>query len=138
MLMAIKRKLPNDILSYARLLRESQTDAEKLLWLLLRNRRLAGFKFRRQHPVGRFILDYYCHEALLAVELDGGQHLEETALHDAQRTSELSHNGIRVIRFWNNDLLKDPCAVLESIFAELVKRTEAPSPLPLSQRERGE
>jgi very-short-patch-repair endonuclease len=67
-----KPAIPEDIFKYARELRRNQTDAEQLLWGLLRDRRFAGKKFRRQHPVGRYILDFYCHELKLAIELDGG------------------------------------------------------------------
>ena len=67
-------KLPEDIRTWAREMRGRMTDAEALLWMLLRNHRIAGAKFRRQHPVERYILDYYCVEKKLAIELDGGQH----------------------------------------------------------------
>jgi very-short-patch-repair endonuclease len=132
------KKLPADILMYARSLRGTQTDAENLVWMLLRDRRLAGFKFRRQHPIGHYIVDFYCHEAQLAIELDGGGHnLDETVKYDHLRSTELASAGIQVVRFWNNDVLKDCVVVMESIYRLLQESTDkAPSPLPLSQRER--
>jgi very-short-patch-repair endonuclease len=116
--------VPPNVLKSARELRFKQTDAEKTLWFLLRDRRFCGFKFRRQHPIGGFILDFYCHEVRLAIELDGGGHaIEEQTAYDAMRTKELEGAGIRVLRFWNNDVLKDLESVLESIYTEL-----SPSP----------
>lgn len=115
-----KMGVPSDILQYAKKLRGTQTDAENLLWYLLRNRRFCGFKFRRQHPVGGYIIDFYCHEARLAIELDGGGHaVEDKVAYDSQRTKELEGTGIRILRFWNNDLLQDTEAVLEAIYAAL-------------------
>ena len=123
-------KLPDDLRAYARSLRTRQTDAERLLWHLLRGRNLLGFKFRRQQPIGRFILDYYCPEANLAIELDGGQHVERQA-YDASRTAMLEAKGIKVLRFWNNDLLTQPEYVLEEICRHLPARTPSPpAPLP--------
>lgn len=119
--------IPQYILQNARKLRGTQTDAENLLWLLLRDRRFCGFKFRRQHPVGRYILDFYCHEARLAIELDGGGHAgDEQAEYDASRTKELEGASIRVLRFWNSAVLKDTDTVLEAIFGALL--TPSPSP----------
>jgi len=113
----VKPKLPEQVREFARSLRLHQTDAEILLWLLLKNRSL-GFKFRRQHPVGRYVLDLYCHEAHLCVEVDGGQHNSEVS-RDEQRTAELNKAGIRVIRFWDNEVLNSTEAVLERIYLEL-------------------
>ena len=122
-------RLPEEMLAFARSLRLGQTNAENLLWLLLRRRSL-GFKFRRQHPVGRFILDFYCHEACLAVELDGGQHNEDgAALKDEHRSEYLSKMGIKVIRFWNHEVLTSTEAVLEKIYQELTGRA-GPHPCP--------
>ena len=132
-------KIPEQLLEYARSLRSSQTDAENLLWMLLRSRRLAGFKFRRQHPVGKYILDFYCHEVKLAVELDGSGHNDDKqACYDNERSINLMDSGFMVLRFWNDEVLKNTCVVLEVIYAAMVERqAKAPSPLPLSQRERG-
>jgi len=112
--------VPPEILSNARTLRVGQTDAEKLLWTLLRDRRFCGYKFRRQHPVDRYILDFYCHDKMLAIELDGGAHnSEERKAYDSERTRELFGAGIRVIRFWNHDVLNCTDLVLEAIYAAL-------------------
>ena len=112
--------IPADILKHARSLRSNQTDAEQLLWGLLRVRRLAGRKFRRQYPIGRYILDFYCHEDRLAVEVDGGQHNDEKAkLHDDRRSRFLREQGIRVVRFWNHDVLLQTDSVLESLWEEI-------------------
>lgn len=112
----------------ARCLRSSNTDAETTLWHQLRARRLGGYKFRRQHPLGPYILDFYCHEALLAVELDGGQHEEPArAAYDRSREQWLARQGVRVLRFWDHDTLLDTDAVLESILNALRPH---PDPLP--------
>ena len=85
---------------------------------MLRNRRLGGRKFRRQHPLPPYILDFYCEEARLAIELDGGQHGEQAA-YDAARSTVLASQGIRVLRFWNNEVLQQTEAVLQVIWAAL-------------------
>jgi very-short-patch-repair endonuclease len=121
---------------YARNLRRAQTDAERKLWLLLRDRRLAGFKFRRQHPIGSFIVDFCCTEARVIVELDGGQHaLSRRA--DAARSRYLEGQGYRVLRFWNNEVLGTTTGVLERIVESLTLNRDRPSPCPLPRRERG-
>ena len=130
--------LPADILQYARELRHNQTDAEKLLWSILRNRRLGDFKFRRQHPLGRHILDFYCHEAKLSIELDGGQHnTDEGRRHDEKRTLAIANQGIQELRFWNHEVLQETEAVLEVIWNALQEQIARhpqkhphPGPLP--------
>jgi very-short-patch-repair endonuclease len=118
--------VPRAILTAARQLRTTHTDAESFLWAILRNRRFCGFKFRRQHPVGGFILDFFCHEASLAIELDGGGHAEDQQIiYDRERTKLLESMGIRVMRFWNNDVLNNTEAVLTTIYVAL---HSAPSP----------
>ena len=104
--------------SRARKLRQNATDAETLLWRHLRDRRLAGFKFRRQHVIGHYIVDYVCPSEKLIVELDGGQHADR-ADYDERRTGYLESNGFRVVRFWNNDLLRDVDSVLVVILGLL-------------------
>ena len=98
----------------ARHLRHQATDAEKKLWRLLRSRQLATCKFRRQVPVGRFIVDFICFEKRLVLELDGGHHQEQAA-YDEQRTTWLEAQGFRVLRFWNHQVLTEPDAVQEAI-----------------------
>jgi len=130
--------LPADLIQFARELRKSQTDAESLIWSLLRNRRLGGFKFRRQHPVDRYVLDFYCHEEKLAIELDGGQH--NTAIgrsRDEKRTQLMASQGIRVIRFWSHDVLLDTDTVLEAIWNALHVNQTTRTPNP-SSKGRGE
>ena len=128
------RPVPQELLTFARKLRHDQTDAEQLIWELLRDRRLADAKFRRQHPVEvddkRYILDFYCSELKLAVELDGGQH-QEQAHYDQKRGDVLSSLGITVLRFWNSDVLKQPESVLETLWSEIMNRSPSPlAPLP--------
>ena len=116
-------KLPEDIRAYARDLRSRMTDAEALLWMLLRNRSIAGAKFRRQHPEGRYILDFYCDEKKLGIELDGGQH-GEAVEYDQQRDDWLQIQGIRMLRFWNNQMLTETEAVMEAIYQAVVSTGE--------------
>jgi len=110
----------------ARTLRMNMTDAEKCLWAVLRGRRLRGYKFRRQRPVGQYILDFVCIEYRLVVEADGGQHADNA--NDEVRTSWLEKAGWRVIRFWNNDILSNSEGVQETILQTLQTLSEAPSP----------
>ena len=105
-----------ELRAYARSMRGEPTDAEALLWRLVRGKAL-GVRFRRQHPVDRFILDFYCPKARLAVELDGSQHAEEgRADYDAHRDRLLQDRGIRVLRFSNEEFLKNPESVLETVW----------------------
>ena len=93
----------------ARALRWTMTDAERRLWALLRRKQLEGFRFRRQHPVEPYILDFYCFAEKLAVELDGGQHFEDEALaYDARRAAFLMKKGVRVLRFQNEEVFRRP------------------------------
>lgn len=86
---------------------------------------MSGFKFRRQHPIGRYIVDFYCARAQLGIELDGGQHAPGGQDHyDAARTQDLAARGIRVLRFWNHDVLQQPEEVLEEIWRRLQERIE--------------
>ena len=114
----------------ARALRTDATSAEQLLWRHLRNRQLAGHKFRRQHPMGPYILDFVCLEQGLVVELDGGQHaLPSDMAHDARRTGWLRGQGLRVLRFWNNEVLQQTGEVLEQVLRAL-ELPPHPDPLP--------
>jgi very-short-patch-repair endonuclease len=105
----------------ARQLRELPTDAEARLWYVLRRKHTLGFKFRRQHPVGRYVVDFACPDARLIIEVDGGQHAEQAA-RDAARTRELEAHGYTVLRFWNNEVLENFDGVQEVIRAALAAR----------------
>ena len=113
--------LQEPIISYARQLRKDQTEAEKFLWDILRARKFHGFKFRRQHPVSKiYILDFYCFEKKLAIELDGEYHQEELQKQmDEERTFVLMHLGIRVLRFTNTEILNETNEVLNKILNAL-------------------
>ena len=113
-----------------RRLRREQTEAERVLWQRLRDRRLLGCKFRRQHRIGPYFADFACVEAMLVVELDGSQHLTQQR-HDDMRTSFLEAQGFRVLRFWNDDALRDTATVLAAIATAL-----APHPPPYQVRGR--
>lgn len=137
----VVREPPN---RYARDLRANQTPAERKLWALLRDRRLSGFKFRRQPPLGPFIIDSCCLEAKLIVELDGGQHAAQRDA-DTQRTAFPEGRGYRVLSFWNNDVLANLGGVFERIAEALGphrgpfpgrERGRHPLPGPLPERER--
>ena len=101
-------------------LRKNLTEAERLLWSRLRNRQLEDYRFRRQHPVGRYIVDFVCLQARLVIELDGGQHNEDEAIErDAERTAWLEQEGFRVIRFWNHEVFENLDGVLDVVYFEL-------------------
>ena len=108
----------------ARALRRNMTDAERLLWYNLRDRRLNGYKFRRQYPIGSFIVDFVCVKRKLIVEVDGGQH-NWNKDKDANRTEYLEEKGYRVLRFWNNEVLQKIESVLNVILSSLL---DSPSP----------
>lgn len=118
-------------ISRARRLRRNQTDVERKLWSRLRDRRLDGWKFRRQAPVGTYIVDFLCPDAKLVVELDGGQHSAEA---DADRTQAIEAHGYLVIRFWNNDVTTNLEGVLLRVLEPARGGPPHPSPL-LGERE---
>ena len=104
----------------ARKLRRNPTWAERALWRELRNRRFAVFKFRRQYPIGPYVLDFYCVRARLAIELDGDPHgWPRQQAHDLDRSADLAKERIRVLRFWNVDIKENLEGVLATILAEL-------------------
>ncbi len=105
--------------SRAKELRQRQTDVEFLLWPRLKNRQLNGNKFRRQHIIKPYIVDFICLEKNLIIELDGGQHSTQIN-YDQQRTQHLQQRGYRVIRFWNNDVMINMEGVLSEILRFLV------------------
>jgi very-short-patch-repair endonuclease len=104
----------NDLVILSRNLRKRQTDAENLIWRHLRRNRVEGLSFRRQHPIGRYIVDFVCLEKRLILEIDGGQHAIEKDK-DEQRTNWLMAEGYRILRFWNSDVLTNLEGVLETI-----------------------
>jgi very-short-patch-repair endonuclease len=104
--------------STARQLRTRLTDAEQKLWQHIRGRQLMGFKFRRQAPIGKYIVDFVCFEQKLILELDGGQHAVQQN-YDNARTEWLESQGFKVIRFWNNDVMNNIEGVKESIACNL-------------------
>ena len=107
------------IRGFAKKLRREPTDAEIAMWRLLRGRRLALFKFRRQVPFQNFILDFVCFEKQFIIEIDGSQHADSER--DTARDAILMAEGFRVARYWHNDVLQRPSAVLEDIFAKLAE-----------------
>lgn len=119
--------------AFAKQLRSSMTDAERLLWFHLRGHRLNGVKFKRQQPIGDYIVDFVCFERRLVIEVDGGQHLENAS--DQQREAWLRGQGFEVLRFWNNEVLGQTEAVLEKILGALPL---SPTPLPRGERGKAE
>ncbi|MDH4561423.1 endonuclease domain-containing protein [Pseudomonas sp. BN411] len=109
-----------ELKKFARELRSNMTDAEHHLWYYLRGHRFFGLKFKRQKPMGHYIVDFICLEQRLVIELDGGQH-QEQADRDGERDRWLSEQGYRVLRFWNHEVLRDTDAVLEAIGRALGK-----------------
>jgi very-short-patch-repair endonuclease len=116
------------LVQFSRQLRAQQTDCELLLWQRLRSRQIANLKFRRQFPCPPYVLDFYCAELKLAIELDGGQHFETSGLiHDQRRTLYLYQQGIEVVRFSNLEVLQQMDAVLEQLIRIAAAR-KLPSP----------
>ena len=107
---------------YSRINRKQQTETEKLLWFHLRGNRLKGYKFRRQFPFQNYILDFYCPEKNIAIELDGSQHIQQSS-YDTKRTEILNNAEITVLRFWDNDVLQHINEVLNQILEHLDKTT---------------
>ena len=107
----------------ARRLRRNGTDAERALWRYSRNRTASGAKFRRQQPIGPYIVDFVCFEARLVIEIDGGQHAVHAG-QDAVRTAYLERHSFRVIRFWNNDVLSNT----EGVFDVIARTLKSPLP----------
>jgi very-short-patch-repair endonuclease len=118
-------------------MRNRQTDAERRLWAMLRDRRFSAFKFRRQVPIGAFIADFVCYDSRLIVEADGGQHCESAA--DARRTAWLESQDFRVLRFWNHEILSQPRDVMDRLHTALnspsPRSPAASRPLPRGERE---
>jgi len=104
--------------AHAKRMRHAPTEAEHVIWTSLRAGRLAGLKFKRQQPIGRYIVDFVCFERRIVIEIDGSQHLE-AASQDYARTAWLQEQGFRVVRFWNDEVLRDTERVLEEIMRVL-------------------
>lgn len=105
-----------------RLLRQNQTIAERKLWSYLHNRKCLGLKFFRQYSVGSYILDFYCPEIRLAIEIDGSQHLlPNHANHDQIRTKYLNKQNIKLIRFWNNEVMNN----IEGVYTKIIEVTKS-------------
>ena len=111
------------------------TDAERRLWFMLRAHRLNGLSFRRQVPIGRYIVDFVCQERRLIIEVDGGQHAENAR--DAERDRWIASKGYRVLRFWNHDVLRNRTGVLEMIMIVAAAAEYTPLPNPPPQGGRG-
>jgi very-short-patch-repair endonuclease len=119
------------LLGFARRMRREATDAERKLWSILRDHRLCGHRFRRQHPVAGYILDFFCPKAQLAIELDGGQHADdEHRAYDERRDAILRQSGIEVMRFSDHDMLTNAEGVAKAILEWLEKEAAEPSPQP--------
>jgi len=117
----------------ARTLRKNMTDVERLLWRHLRDRQLGGYKFRRQRPIGPFIVDFVCLEKKLVIEVDGGQHAKSLEA-DVERSDYLNERGYRVLRFWNDEVLQESNSVLSVILSSLLGPPH-PGPLPPGEGE---
>jgi len=122
-----KKFPPPNALDRAKELRRDMTDAEWKLWTLLRE--IDGFKFRRQVPIGPYIVDFVCHTARLIIEADGGQH-DPDSTREVARTEFLEREGYRVLRFWNNEILSNPEGVHTTITAVLGEISPSPNPPP--------
>jgi len=120
------RVVSSRLTGLAKTLRRQQTAAEAKLWSRLRDRRLHGWKFKRQVPFGPYILDYFCFDGNLVVEVDGSQHEEQQAEYDRIRTQFLEREGLTVLRFWNNDVLEKLSAV-EAVIYHAVGEKAAPT-----------
>lgn len=117
-------------LNQAKALRKDTTDAEQLMWFLLRDRNFCGLKFRRQAPIGKYIVDFICLEKKLIIELDGSGHLQENQIkHDAIRQDYIEGEGYKIIRLFNNDVFNNLDGALEKIYQEAILSEQAPSPL---------
>jgi ATP-dependent helicase HrpA/adenine-specific DNA-methyltransferase len=110
-------KLDPQLLEFAKTMRNNATDAEYLLWQLLRAKRFMNLKFRRQHVIAPYIVDFYCHELGLVIELDGSQHGTDDAMgYDAERTKFLEALDLTVVRYWNHEILKNTERVLDDLW----------------------
>ena len=110
-------KMDAQLLEFAKVMRSNATNVESLMWQLLRNKRFMNLKFRRQHVIVPYIVDFFCHELGLVIELDGGQHGTDDAIeYDAERTKFLEALGFKVVRYWNHDVLGNTEVVLDDLW----------------------
>ena len=120
-------KAKNKLFGFARQNRQKQTQAEALLWQHLRNRQVNKHKVRRQHPIGNFIADFYCHECRLVIEVDGAYHFQDDPSdYDQGRSYELKELGIKVLRFTNEEVIADINAVIKTISMHLTLNPPPP------------
>jgi very-short-patch-repair endonuclease len=137
------RKVTANGVEKARVLRRTQTEAERRMWNLLRNRGVEGLKFVRQHPIDPFVVDFLCRELMLVVEVDGSQHVDD-AQYDGRRTAFLNERGYSVLRFWNGEAIRHAdgiCRMLTALKAGLLPGPSPGwrySPATLSPEGRGE
>ena len=124
--------MPQKNINFAKALRTNQTNAEHKVWYALRAGRLMNYKFKRQVPIADFIVDFVCFEQKLIVEIDGGQHAENS--NDVLRDAKLIKMGFRVLRFWNNDVIQNLEGVLMTILEHLQATTPLPNPIPQGER----
>jgi very-short-patch-repair endonuclease len=117
--------LMHDLISLSRNLRKRQTDAENLIWRHLRRKQVEGLRFRRQHPIGKYIVDFVCLEKLLILEIDGGQHAIEKEK-DSLRDNWLIPEGYRILKFWNNEVFENLPGVLETIRLNCLNLSDSP------------
>ncbi|MFN4367466.1 MAG: endonuclease domain-containing protein [Acinetobacter sp.] len=113
----MNKKFDPQLLQFAKSMRHTATDAENLMWQLLRAKRFMNLKFRRQHVIAPYILDFYCHEIGLVIELDGSQHGTDDAIeYDVERTKFLEAVGLTVVRYWNHDVLGRTDVVMDDLW----------------------
>jgi very-short-patch-repair endonuclease len=125
----VNKPMARELTPLAKRLRKTSTDVERLLWSRLRAGRFESLKFRRQHPIGGYIVDFVCLERKLIIELDGGQHnLPDEVLRDRQRDAWLEKEGYTVLRFWDNEVLMNTDGVLDRIRDRLLKSPSPESP----------
>ncbi|MEX5366519.1 endonuclease domain-containing protein [Acinetobacter haemolyticus] len=115
-------KLDPQLLEFAKTMRSNATDAENLMWQLLRAKRFMNLKFRRQHVIAPYIVDFYCHELDLVIELDGSQHgTDDGKEYDTERTKYLEALGLSVVRYWNHDVLGRADVVLQDLWQKCIE-----------------
>ncbi|MFC6052008.1 DNA methyltransferase [Acinetobacter sp. Ac_877] len=115
-------KIDPALLEFAKSMRHTATDAEHLMWQILRAKRFMNLKFRRQHVIAPYIVDFYCHEIGLVIELDGGQHgMNDAIEYDAERTKFLEAFDLTVVRYWNHDVLGWTDVVLEDLWQKCIE-----------------